>query len=215
MHQFVALPPLKGPKGNRSTPWIIDQVVAPGQFVITDKCKNPIVAFRWGDSFFKLESPLVDKGVEGLHWAKVDPGEKVYALNGKRAKYKYLKTLTLDDNAQVGFGPGWTRDLKNEFAISPEKFSYEEFLYKATLAYEPWKVRRYPYTTAPIAEADVREFNDLRATIHSYIGESVDRFVIGGLDLDTQWEAYVRQLDQIGLRRYLQILREAYAASSK
>ena len=50
------------------------------------------------------------------------------------------------------------------------------------------------------------EFNDLRRTIHSYIGEATDRFIIGDLDLDTEWEQYVNQLDQIGLDRYLDIL---------
>lgn len=215
MHQYVALPPIMGPHGNRTTPWIIDQVVSPGQFVITNKCKDPVVAFRWGDSFFNLEATLADKGVEGLHWAKVGPGENLMGLNGKPAKYKYLKTLAQDDNAQIGFGPGWTRDLKNEFAKSPDKFSYEEFLYTSTVAYDPYKVRRYPYATAPIAEADAREFNDLRSVIHAYIGESVDRFIIGDLDIDRKWGDYVRQLDQIGLQRYLQILKAAYAASSR
>lgn len=213
MHQYVALPPIMGPKGERSTPWIIDAVVQPGQYVITDKCKNPVVAFMWADSFFGLEAALADKGVEGLHWARVAPSERLIGLNGKSAKYKYLKSLSLDDNAQIGFGPGWTRDLKNEFALSGDKFSYEEYLYDATLLYEPYKVRRFPYSTAPIADADAGEFNDLRRTIHAYIGESVDRFIIGDLDIDKKWGDYVKQLDRIGLKRYLQILSAAYAAS--
>jgi putative aldouronate transport system substrate-binding protein len=215
IHQFAALPPLRGPGGNRTTPWMIDATVQPGQFAITDKCRNPVVAFRWGDSFFNLEATLADKGVEGLHWARVSPDERLLGINGKPAKYEYLKSLTIDDNAQVGFGPGWTRDIKNEFAASADRFSYEEFLYDATKLYEPYKVRRYPYSTAPVAEADTAEFDDLRRTIHAYIGESVDRFIIGDLDLGRDWGSYVRQLGQIGVDRYLQILRTAYEAYSK
>ncbi len=215
IHQYVALPPIKGPKGNRTTAWMIDATIQPGQFAITDKCKNPVVAFMWADSFFNLEATLADKGIEGLHWSRVGPGESLVGLNGKAAKYKYGKALSLDDNAQIGFGPGWTRDLKNEFAVSKDRFSYEEFLYDATKLYEPCKVRRYPYATAPIAEADVTEFNDLRRTIHTYVGECVDRFVIGDIDLERDWGKYTRQLDRIGLKRYLQILTEAYAASSR
>jgi putative aldouronate transport system substrate-binding protein len=215
IHQFVALPPIRGPGGNRTTPWMIDATVQPGQFAITDRCGDPVVAFRWGDSFFNLEATLADKGVEGLHWARVSPGESLVGINGKAAKYKYVKSLTLDDNAQIGFGPGWTRDIKNEFAASADKFSYEEFLYDATKLYEPYKVRRYPYSTAPIAESDMTEFDDLRRTIHAYIGESVDRFIIGDLDLGRDWDSYVRQLGQIGLDRYLQILGKAYEAYSK
>jgi putative aldouronate transport system substrate-binding protein len=215
IHQFVALPPIRGPAGNRTTPWMIDATVQPGQFAITDRCRTPIVAFRWGDSFFNLEATLADKGVEGLHWARVSPDERLVGINGASAKYKYVKSLTLDDNAQIGFGPGWTRDIKNEFAASADKFSYEEFLYDATKLYEPCKVRRYPYSTAPIAESEMTEFDDLRRTIHAYIGESVDRFIIGDLDLERDWDSYVRQLGQIGLDRYLQILGKAYEAYSK
>lgn len=214
IHQYAPLPPIRGPAVNRTTPWMIDATIQPGQFAITDRCEDPIVAFRWGDSFFDLEATLADKGVEGVHWARVGPGESLVGINGKPAKYKYVKSLSLDDNAQVGFGPGWTRDIKNEFAASEDKFSYEEFLYDATKLYEPYKVRRYPYATAPIAEADMAEFNDLRRTIHTYIGESVDRFIIGDLDAGRDWDAYVRQLGQIGIKRYLQILGEAYEAYS-
>jgi putative aldouronate transport system substrate-binding protein len=211
-HMYKALPPVSGPQGKRYTPWIIDQVIQPGQFVITDRCKNPLVAFLWGDSFFKLETALVDKGVEGIHWAKVDPKEGLIALNGKPANYKYLKVLTPDDNAQINIGPIWTRDLKNEFAKSAG-YSYEEFLYNATKLYEPYKIARYPYATASVSEKDSTEFNDLRRTIHSYVGESVDRFIIGDLDIDKKWEDYVRQLNQIGLSRYLKILQDAFTAS--
>jgi putative aldouronate transport system substrate-binding protein len=215
IHQYAALPPIRGPEGNRTTPWIIDAIVQPGQFAITDKCRDPVIAFRWGDSFFDLEATLADKGIEGVHWARVGPGERLVGINGKPAKYKYLKSLSLDDNAQIGFGPGWTRDIKNEFAASADKFSYEESLYDATKLYDPYKVRRFPYATAPIADSDISEFNDLRRTIHTYIGESVDRFIIGDLDAGRDWDAYVRQLDQIGISRYLQILGKAYEAYSR
>ena len=87
MHQYEALPPIRGPKGMRSTPWIIDQVVQPGQFVITDKCRNPVVAFRWADAFFYLGTALKEKGDEGLHWVKVSPGENLTGLNGKPATH--------------------------------------------------------------------------------------------------------------------------------
>jgi len=215
IHQYAALPPIMGPAGNRATPWMIDATVQPGQFAITDRCADPVVAFRWGDSFFELEATLADKGVEGVHWARVDPGEGLVGINGKPAKYKYVKSLALEDNAQIGFGPGWTRDIKNEFAVSPDRFSYEEFLYDATKLYDPYKVRRYPYLTATIAEADMAEFDDLRRTVHAYIGESVDRFIIGDLDIGKDWGEYLRQLGQVGLERYLQILNAAYEAYSK
>jgi len=210
--EFVAQIPIKGPRGNRSTAWIIDQVIQPGQLEITDKCRQPAVAMRWADNFFSVEFGLREKGVEGRHWAKVDAGENLISFSGQPALYKYLKVLTKEDNAQINLGPGWTRNLKNEFAKGAG-YSYEEMLYNQTTFYEPFKVRRFPYATASLKEASMTEFNDLRRTIHTFIAESTDRFLIGDKDIETQWDAYVAQLKQIGLDRYLSILQETLTSS--
>jgi putative aldouronate transport system substrate-binding protein len=209
--QFVAVPPIKGPNGNQSTAWIIDGVIQPGQFEITTACKQPAVAFRWADTMYSLEFALHEKGVEGVHWARVAASENLTGLNSKPALYKYLKVLAKEDNAQINLGQGWTRDLKNEFAKGAG-YSYEEMLYNQTKLYEPYKVRRFPYLIAPIAEKDAQEFNDLRRTLHTYIAESVDRFIIGDMDIEKQWDAYVARLSQIGLSRYLKILETSLPA---
>lgn len=210
--EYVAQVPIKGPRGNRTTAWIIDQVIQPGQLEITDRCRQPAVAMRWADNFYSLEFGLREKGVQGTHWDKVDPGENLIGYTGKPALYRYLKVLTKEDNAQINLGPGWTRNLKNEFAKGAG-YSYEEMLYTQTTRYEPFKLRRFPYATASVKEASMNEFNDLRRTIHTFIAESTDRFIIGDKDIETQWDAYVAQLGQIGLDRYLSILRETLTGS--
>lgn len=208
IHDYIVLPPLRGPKGFVSTPWLIDAVIRPGEFVITDRCKYPELAFRLADHFYRLESMLHDKGIEGVHWAKVNPSEKLVALNGGIAKYKYLKPLSSEDNAQINMGPGWTRNLKNEFAKS-KTFSYEELLFNATKIYDPYKIKRFPYSTASISDTSFNEFIDLRRIIHTYIGEATNRFIIGDLDIEQDWNEYVRELEHMGLNRYLEILQES------
>ncbi|MBN1648803.1 MAG: extracellular solute-binding protein [Spirochaetales bacterium] len=206
-YEYVTLPPLKGPKGQQNTPWFIDAVIKPGEFAITDTCKYPALAFRWADFCYKLSTMEHDKGIEGVHWERVtDP--KVLGLNGKPAKYKYLTDIKPDDNAQINMGPGWTRDMKNEFAKS-DGFSYEYFLYNATKQYEPFKIRRFPYSTAAVSAEDNVEFDDLRRTIHTFILESTSRFIIGDLDIEKDWDKYVSELEQIGLSRYLEILKKS------
>ena len=209
---YVPVPPVKGPKGNQATPWLIDQVVKPGEYVITDNCEYPEVAFRFADVQFGEEWALRERGVEGTHWRHAAPSENLIGIDGNPAKYVYMETLTPEANARVNMGPGWTRNYKNEFAKS-EGYSYEEMLYNATLLYDPYKVARFPYATAQIGSDDMDEFNDLRRTIHSYIGEATDRFIIGDLDLDSEWEQYVKQLDQIGLDRYLAILNKSVGSN--
>ncbi|MCX7654973.1 MAG: extracellular solute-binding protein [Treponemataceae bacterium] len=205
VHEYVVLPPLIGPGGKAYTPWLIDAVIKVGELVITKQCRYPQLAFRWADHFYRLESALHDKGIEGVHWERLPEGKFFLAFNGKPAKYRYLKPLTQEDNAQLNMGPGWTRDLKNEFAIDTG-FSYEELLYRSTQLYEPFKVRRYPFSTVSISDRDFGEFYELRRTIHSFVMEASNRFIVGELDIDQDWPLYLRQLEQLGLSRYLSIL---------
>ena len=208
--QYAALPPIRGPAGHASTAWLLDARIEQGQFVITSAARHPQAAIRLADYYFSLEFAENEKGREGVHWRRVSPEEGLVAINGGPARYEYLETLTTEDNAQINMGPAWTRDLKNEFARTGN-YSYEEMLYDATIAYEPFKIARYPYATVHIDGEATDEFDHLRRTIHTFVGESVDRFIIGDLDLETQWDEYVRQLNRIGLPRYLEILRRAYA----
>jgi putative aldouronate transport system substrate-binding protein len=65
---------------------------------------------------------------------------------------------------------------------------------------------------ATVAEKDMQEFNDLRRTIHAFVGESIDRFIMGDKSLDKDWDSYVAQLNQIGRPRFLEILEASQAA---
>jgi putative aldouronate transport system substrate-binding protein len=207
--QYTALPPIEGPDGTRGTPWLTDAFIEQGQFVITDSVHSPEIAFRLADYYYSREFAEVDKGIEGVHWRRTQEEEELPAIGGGTARYEYLKTITPEDNAQVNLGPVWSRDLKLEFARSPE-FSYEQMLFDATLLYEPYKVAVYPYSVVSIPSGSIDEFNDLRRTIHTYVGESVDRFIIGGLDIETDWSEYVQHLNRLGLPRYLEMMHAAH-----
>jgi putative aldouronate transport system substrate-binding protein len=55
-----------------------------------------------------------------------------------------------------------------------------------------------------------REHGELRATINEYVEESLARFVTGDLSLDDEWDAYLAELDKMGLETYLEIVQDAY-----
>ncbi|MFP4508660.1 MAG: ABC transporter substrate-binding protein [Spirochaetaceae bacterium] len=207
--QYRALPPIAGPDGTGHTPWYSDVLLEQGQFVITDAVSDPVVAIRLADYYYSREFAEIDKGIEGVHWRRVDAGENLRAIGGGVAEYEYLRTLVPEDNAQLNLGPVWTRDLKTRFAMT-EEFSYEQMLHEATIPYDPYRVQLYPYRRISIPSGSVDEFNDLRRTIHAYIGDSVDRFVIGDLDIDRDWDEYVLHLNRLGLPRYLELLYSAY-----
>jgi putative aldouronate transport system substrate-binding protein len=209
--EFVALPPIQGPGGQSHTPWFQDAIIEHAQFVITSGCDHPQVAIRLADFYYSLLFAEVDKGIEGIHWRKLDPTQSVLGLDGQPAQYEYLRVLSTQDNAQINMGPVWTRNLKNEFART-DGFSYEQFLFDASLLYEPYRVARYPYATAQIPRAHIEEFNGLRRIIHTFIGDSLEAFVLGtrNINSDQDWNSYLTQLNRLGLPRFLELLREGH-----
>jgi len=41
------------------------------------------------------------------------------------------------------------------------------------------------------------------------------RFITGDRNINTEWDAYVKQLENLGLKRYLEIQQDAYDQSMK
>ena len=92
--------------------------------------------------------------------------------------------------------------------------------------YRLWKWTRDHYEPYGISREDVlpdlfftpqqaREIADLRATIQDFVESSVARFVTGAQNIrsDSAWQAYMRELRQMGVDRYVEIYQEAYDAN--
>ena len=73
--EYVTVPPLKGPSGNRVTP--IDRFgVNGGQFMITSAAKNPDLIMRWADGFYQSEIRLRSgNGPRGTGWEYAAAGQ--------------------------------------------------------------------------------------------------------------------------------------------
>lgn len=66
----------------------------------------------------------------------------------------------------------------------------------------------------PLAQQadEVQEYNELRTTIDTYADESRVRFVVGDLDLDSDWDTYLAELENAGLEKFIEIQQGAYDA---
>jgi putative aldouronate transport system substrate-binding protein len=66
-----------------------------------------------------------------------------------------------------------------------------------------------PYPNIIYTPTEVDELSTLGTDIGAYIGQTRAKWVTqGGIDAD--WDGYVRQLEQMGLSRFVQIRTEAY-----
>jgi putative aldouronate transport system substrate-binding protein len=209
--EYLAVPALKGPKGVQLA------ALAPfpgtnGDFIITKNAKNPEAAFRLADFMYREETTLRwFSGREGVEWRRAEKGE--IGINGKPAIWKQITPWGAVGNtnwSQRGLGY-ISNDLKLGDVADP-KNPLELRLYEET------KTKMEPYSQTlesvvpPLyfSAEDAREIAELEKTLLDHMKEMVARFVTGDADLGKGWDSYLQNLNDMNLKKYLEIYQKTY-----
>jgi putative aldouronate transport system substrate-binding protein len=216
--EVKSVPPLKGPKGVQITPYASS--ISQGQYVITNSSKNPEAAFRVADLLFNEEMSLLSsEGRLGMDWKYADKGEM--GINGKQAIWKYTDTKkpfgTLQNDSWVGYFPTLRSNDSRLGLVNDPKNPTESILYNETKNnYEPYKQKIE--TLLPqlfFTNEQAMELADLDKTITDHVKEMQARFITGDASLEKDWDGYLKNLDNMKLKRYLEINQAAYDAKKK
>ena len=214
---FYLLAPVAGPTGLRRTPFYPPaHGFRNGRFVITSEAENPEVAFRWADYMYNEEATLtLYFGEVGVDWKYAEPGE--IGLDGLPALFEELTMV----RGVPGQNQAWShmspRHASNGI-IQGRTHDPNDPWYVEKRLYDGTKALQEPYA-APgdmilpplyVAQTDQQEFNELRTTINEYVKEHIARFTTGNLDIETDWDKYLSELNRIGVDRYLQLVQETY-----
>ena len=128
--------------------------------------------------------------MQNFHWAQVGPSYRPFLLRlGEKA-------VSRDDYFT---GKGLSLRL------------YDETKAKYDVGIVPDEV----YPPVFMTKQQSSEIAQLRTTIGDFIVEHDARFITGDLDIEKDWDAYVNELDKIGVERYVQVAQEAYDAQYK
>jgi putative aldouronate transport system substrate-binding protein len=223
--QYDAVPPLTGPQGVNHAGYNFPS--APGAtFVLTNKAtpEEQIQAIKLLDYMFTDEGQInAFWGKEGKTWRKPQPGD--VALD------KSLKPLYAQIQQKPGATPpnsGWqalaqynnTERYRNSEAIATDIYSqagYERRLFEATKLYEGKEDKSavYPYWKVWIDPSLGSEMATLQTNIENYVQQNALQFITGSKNLDTEWDSYVKGLEGLGLKRYLEIQQTAYDKTPK
>jgi len=222
--EFETIPPLKGPTGLKQSPLEFWQ---PSPFFfISSYCEHPEVAIRWADAQFydcipDLKSGNLEwlnwwYGQEDVGWARAQAGE--VGFTGKPAIYKWLfnwgenQNTHLYENFLINMKAEWKELIAIEMGSG---YNQEKILYDSTVKnYIPYEVdKTLPSLSLP--EEDAIEIAELETNLTTYYQEMMAKFIRGEADLDRDWDVYLKELDNIGLKRYLEILQEAYDRTMK
>ena len=84
-------------------------------------------------------------------------------------------------------------------------------LWQCAAAYDPYSPGMetvYPNISHPLEQSLALLF--YQSSIEAYVREASISFIIGRLDLDKDWYAYLSQLDALGQAEYRRMLQEDY-----
>ncbi|MDR1530815.1 MAG: extracellular solute-binding protein [Clostridiales bacterium] len=180
------------------------------QLVITDAAENPETIVRWWNNVFELDNSMTTNlGPYGIGIEKLPDGQ-----------YRELdKNVTLpseEERAKYEWGAIWTQSLPKyqppEIKILPPEGKGPNYPEKdiADALYEPY-LEEEVVPDFWIGE-DVAEQNaELQTAITDYINQKTAQWVSGQADVEAEWDAYLAQLDKLGLQELIKIKKDAYA----
>ena len=213
---YSLVPPLKGPDGFQSTGYYKYKAER-DQFTIWKTNPYPEVSIKWADLLMSPEGGYnTQYGPEGVGWIRPEPGK--LAISGEPAKF-----IRLQSQETVNFNWGFSGPRYQPFSErlgeqvaddywDPSKLMTRlcgEVLAKYVGIQPPDEMIMPPVY---LSAEQVSEISIVENAIDSYRKEAGVRFIIGELDIDKDWAAYLRELEKAGLPRLLELYQAGYSA---
>jgi putative aldouronate transport system substrate-binding protein len=173
------------------------------RFSITTQCENPELAIQYADFWFTERGiRLANYGADGVSCEVVDgqPQFTDAVLNNPDLAAGDAISFYTGRNST----PSWSSNSKLLVSFNEDEAG----------AFAIWEASRdnrdvYPY----VASLTIEESEDLSALAsdyETYALEARDRFIVGDMDIETEYEAYEQALHEMGLTRALEIKQAAY-----
>lgn len=215
-HEYEALMPLKGPDGVRLAPQVHPSCrTKEPNGLIPASAEHPEVAFRLLDTLFAEEwVEIASYGEEGVDWREAQEGE--FGADGNPAEITYISNATDREKKTMWDSNPYPVKYHTEVTVdqdpkAPEGKGHEYILYQATAKmseYAADEKNMLPlFYYLPEENEKIATYS---VTIDSYVSESIARFITGDLDLDTDWESYLDELNSFGLPDYIATIQSGY-----
>jgi putative aldouronate transport system substrate-binding protein len=149
-------------------------------------------------------------GEPGKEWRPVGPDDKgLVGLDGRKADWVELQpygNLQNDGWIQTG-NAQYSDDIRLGKASDPKTPNLAWILYKASKEiYAPHQPSAKMIVPPLFFSNDQAiELAPMQKTINDYVTESIARFVTGDLKIDKDWDAYLKNLNGMNVKRYLEI----------
>lgn len=222
---YDSIAPMTGPNGvSYST---FSYTGNPGaSFVVTNKASKEaqIAMIKALDYIYTFDGQLAaNAGIENVDWRKPKEGEK--ALDASmQPKWLNINQPAGEPPHNNAWGSLGQYNLSSEFRGSQVQATdiynvdaYERRLFEATKnnydSKQPKKV--FPHWSVWIDPNSAEQASMLRTNINNYVDQNALQFITGNKSLDKDWDSYIKGLDNLDLKSYLEIMQKGYDSSSK
>jgi putative aldouronate transport system substrate-binding protein len=218
--QYTTTPPLEGPGGVRWAGFNPYGSSSNGAFIITDRCENPELAFKWADALGHIEATTRSiHGVKGRDWDWANEGD--IGINGEQAIWKSISDIANVPSQNAHWSQAGPSFRSNDYRLGqyvPEEiaeFDIEVILYNQTNEnYLPY-AQPEEMTLPPLyfSEDQAQFVAEVTPTIEAYVDETFARAISGQIDIEAEWENYVSSLEAMGLSQFVAAHQEVYDAA--
>ncbi|MGI6671504.1 MAG: hypothetical protein ACOX58_08055 [Christensenellales bacterium] len=214
--QYVIMGAIEGPTGLRQQTQRAC-VPTPSAF-ITSNCKNVEAAVKVLDYLSSIEMLNWSRyGIEGENYVYLEtPGRGIYESLGYKGDIYEIKNIWGVEQsvhwAQVGPVVGDGSTITYRTVYTPTEGNYNHSVpIGATIKRELDYVNTENRVGGLIFTAEEQEVvNEFRSTIEGAVTEAYTLFVTGNRDLESEWDAYVKSLYDMGLEPYMQALQASW-----
>ncbi len=216
---YDAIPPLQGPNSAYAT--YLPGWVPGASFVLTNKASAEVqAAMMQIMNYIYTEEGLLTGmfGIENVNWRRPVEGE--VALDSTvEARYTTLSADPPTPNNAWGAMVQYlqTADFRAAQVQATDIYTangFERRLLEATKLYDGKQSDTlFPFWLLWPDPETADEQALLRQNITDYIVTNSIGFVTGSMNLETDWDAYVEGLNNLGLARYLELNQAAYDAT--
>ena len=217
---YTDVSPLTGSTGNCYVPWEVPMPY--GNTYITKDCDVPQIAVRMLDYFASPETSLsVRYGEEGTDWWLADPAKyqdaKVRFPGLSDSVYYDTPNLVVGTENRQMYGT-WSLALipPKMFASLPaatyedKALQYREDDFAASVAHRLGKNPKQVCSRLIFTEDENLDIGEIQSTLKSYALESQARFMKGELDIDKDWDAYIADVQGIGVDHFIEVAQQCF-----
>lgn len=220
--EYDMLAPLTGPQGLAYAPHVSQDATA--RWYITKDAADPELCFKVGDLHYRTDIGLASRYGKAENiitdLAELEAG-------GWTNSYKEMGIvdhlmLRINGNINATATNEYWTDIGPRYASLVFDMSYSAIVENddTTSNVSTFHGKNYLYNVdarpeylLPTLKYTVEEQNamsDPQTNIKSYVTQCVALFTLGGMDIETEWDAYLAELDRLGLPTLLATAQAAY-----